>query len=410
MDNGNIKKVELLAPAGNLEKLKFACWFGADAIYIGGKQFGLRAYSGNFDDADFATGIAFAHSLGKRVYVTVNAYLRNDEIDELPAYLLKLAAFGVDAIIVADPGVLAIARKVTPNLPIHISTQANTVNYAAVELWQQLGAERVVLARELTLAEISAICAKTTMTIECFVHGAMCVSYSGRCLLSNYLNQRDSNRGGCTQPCRWKYNLVEEQRPGQYFPVTEDARGTYIFNSRDLCMIEHIPALIASGVHSFKIEGRMKSAYYVATVTQAYRRAIDACYAGNYDAAMAERSLAELNKIAHREYGSGFYFGEPGAAGQIYDNSSCEQSHDFVGIVLGYDFVSRLATIEQRNNIKRGETVEFMQPEGLAFSQVLLEMNDDDGQMIDVAPHPQQIFQVRVVRPVEPNSLMRRVI
>ena len=410
MDNGNIKKVELLAPAGNLEKLKFACLFGADAVYIGGKQYGLRAYSGNFDDTDFANGIAFAHNLGKRVYVTVNAYLRNDEIDELPDYLLRLQALGVDAIIVADPGVFATARKIVPGLPIHISTQANTVNYATVDLWQQLGAERVVLARELSIEEITEICKRTTMTIECFVHGAMCVSYSGRCLLSNYLNQRDSNRGGCTQPCRWKYNLVEEQRPGQYFPVTEDDRGTYIFNSRDMCMIEYIPELIKSGINSFKIEGRLKSAYYVATVTRAYRQAIDACYAGRYDASLATQLLAELNKIAHREYGSGFYFGESGADGQIYDNSSCEQSHEFVGIVLSYDENSKLATIEQRNNVKCGEKVEFFQPGGLSFAQPIVEMYDSAGLTIDVAPHPQQIFQIRVDQPVEPNSLMRRVL
>ncbi|MFA6075234.1 MAG: U32 family peptidase [Negativicutes bacterium] len=405
-----MNKVELLAPAGNLEKLKFACLFGADAVYIGGKQFGLRAYSDNFNDADFIEGLAFAHSMEKLVYVTVNAYLRNNELEELPEYLRKLESFGVDAIIVADPGVMLIARSVTPNLPIHISTQANTVNYAAVELWQQLGAERVVMARELTLDEITVICAKTTMNIECFVHGAMCVSYSGRCLLSNYLTGRDSNRGGCTQPCRWKYSLVEEQRPGQYFPVTEDERGTYIFNSRDLCMIEHIPALINSGIYSFKIEGRMKSAYYVATVTNAYRRAIDAYYNGKYDDAFAVQLLSELNKISHREYSNGFYFDNPGAAGQIYDNSSYQQSHDFVGIVLNYDITSGFATIEQRNNIKRGETVEFFQPNGPTFSQTLLEMYDDIGQPIHVAPHPQQIFTVRVEHSVEPNTLMRRAL
>ena len=403
-----MKKPELLAPAGNLEKLKMALIYGADAVYMGGKAFGLRAFSDNFEQDDMRQGIAYAHSLGKKAYITINIFPHNDDLAALPDYISDVAAMAADAIIVSDPGVYRIARQTAPGLPIHISTQANCTNWAAAQFWQELGAARLVLARELSLREISLIRQKVDIELEAFVHGAMCMSYSGRCLISNYLTGRDANRGECAQPCRWKYHLMEESRPGVYLPVTEDDRGTYIFNSKDLCLLQHLPELVDSGLSSFKIEGRMKSVHYVATVVKVYREAID-CYASSPASFKVRESwLDELQKVSHREYTTGFYFNKTSAQDQIYTSSSYMQTHDFVGLVKEYDPISGRALIEQRNNIKAGEEIEIMQPGGENFRQRIRDMVNADGMPIDVAPHPQQLVTMPVNRPVVPYSMLRR--
>ena len=402
-----MKKPELLAPAGNLEKLKIALAYGADAVYMGGKAFGLRAFSDNFTEDEMREGIAYAHLLNKKVYVTLNVFPHNDDLAMLPDYLRFLADHQADGVILSDPGVYRILREVAPDLPVHISTQANNTNWSSVLFWQDLGARRVVLARELTAADIREIREKTALELEVFVHGAMCISYSGRCLLSNYLTARDANRGECSQPCRWKYFLMEETRPGQYFPVQEDERGTYIFNSRDLCLLPYLPELMQLGVNSCKIEGRMKSVHYVASVVKVYRQALDACLNDPENYTVKEEWLQELGKISHREYTSGFYC-DDGHVRQIYTASSYLQTHDFVGLVLDYDPVSGMAVVEQRNNMRRGDVVEVMRPAGDNFSQTLRDMQDATGQAIEVAPHAQQIVRIAVNQPVEPYSMLRR--
>lgn len=401
-------KPELLAPAGNLEKLKIALAYGADAVYMAGKSFGLRAFGDNFADAELQQGIEFAHSLGKKTYITVNIFPHNDDLLGLPEYITRLAELGADAIIVSDLGVFRIARQVAPKLPIHISTQANTTNWSTVEFWKELGASRVVLARELSLTDIQLIHQKVEMELESFVHGAMCISYSGRCLISNYLTGRDANRGECAQPCRWKYHLTEESRPGQYFPVQEDERGTYLFNSKDLCLINHIPELVDSGLHSFKIEGRMKSIHYVATVVKAYREAIDSYFGSALPWEPKQAWLEELQKISHREYTTGFYFNKTTQHDQIYGSSSYLQTHNFIGLVKEYNPLTGMAVIEQRNNMKVGEKIEIMQPGKDNFVQIITEMFDVEGKAITVAPHPQQIVTMPVAQPVLPYAMLRR--
>jgi putative protease len=408
-ENKNMKnKPELLAPAGNLEKLKIALSYGADAVYMAGKSFGLRAFGDNFDDIELQQGIEFAHKLGKKAYITVNIFPHNDDLLGLPEYIARLAAIGADAIIVSDLGVFRIARQAAPSLPIHISTQANNTNWAAVQQWQELGASRVVLARELSLADIKLIRQKTTLELESFVHGAMCISYSGRCLISNYLTGRDANRGECAQPCRWKYHITEENRPGQYFPVVEDERGTYLFNSKDLCLINYLPELVDSGLHSFKIEGRMKSVHYVATVVKVYREAIDSYASSSTPFMVKQEWLDELQKISHREYTTGFYFNKTTEQDQIYSSSSYIQTHSFVGLVKEYNPDTGIATIEQRNNMKVGEKIEIMQPGMENFAQTITQMFDEEGNAITVAPHPQQIVTMPVVKPVTPYAMLRR--
>lgn len=398
---------ELLAPAGNLEKLKMALLYGADAVYMGGKAFSLRAFGDNFDETELEQGIAFAHKLNKKAYVTINIFPHNDDLSALPAYIHYLAEIGADAIIVSDLGVFRIARQVAPALPVHISTQANTTNWSTVQFWQELGAARVVLARELSWADIKLIRQKSHIELEAFIHGAMCVSYSGRCLLSNYLTGRDANRGECAQPCRWKYQLMEESRPGVYLPVVEDERGTYIFNSKDLCLIRHIPELIDSGLHSFKIEGRMKSVHYVATVVKVYREALDS-YMSSTPFTVKQQWLDELQKVSHREYTTGFYFNKTTREDQIYTSSSYIQTHNFVGLVREYDPATNMAVVEQRNNMKVGETIEIMQPGAANFAQTISQMFDDQGNAITVAPHPQQIVKLRMTQPVVPYAMLRR--
>lgn len=403
-----MKKPELLAPAGNLEKLKMAVIYGADAVYLGGKAFGLRAFGGNFTPEELQEGVEFAHAHNCKVYVTINIYPHNSDLLNLPEYLKYLVSINVDAALVADLGVFTMAREIVPELPLHISTQANNTNWAAVNAWHKLGAERVVLARELSLAEIEEIRAKCSVELEMFVHGAMCISYSGRCLMSNYFTGRDANRGSCAQPCRWKYSLQEEKRPGQYFPVLEDERGTYIFNSKDMCLLPHIGQVIASGVDSLKIEGRMKSVHYAATVVKAYRQAIDSYMENPAAFAVQPEWLDELNKVSHRDYTTGFYFQKTTADDQIYATSSYQQTRDFIGLVLGYDATSGLATIEQRNNMKRGQVIEVFQPTGHTFVQTIDKMFDENGAEIEVAPHPQQIVQIAMQEQVEPYSMLRR--
>lgn len=401
-----MQKIELLAPAGNLEKLKTAIMYGADAVYIGGEAYGLRAMADNFDREQMIEGIKFAHGRGKKVFVTVNIFAHNADLSGMPEYIKSLDEIGVDAVIVSDLGVFSIVREVAPNLEVHISTQANNTNYKTAELWYKLGAKRIVLARELSLKEIREIRARIPqdMDIEAFVHGAMCMAYSGRCLLSNYMTGRDANRGACAHPCRYKYYLVEEKRPGEYFEIAEDERGTYIMNSQDLCMIEHIPEIIDAGITSFKIEGRMKSSYYVATVVKAYREAIDSYLSDRENYKFNPKWIDELSKASHREFSTGFYFGKPEK--QIYSNSSYIRTHDIVGLVREYDEENKIATIEQRNRVFKGEEVEILTPMGENFTIVLDEMWNDEGEPIEVAPHPQMIYRIKIDKILKPFDML----
>lgn len=403
-----MKKPELLAPAGNLEKLKMALLYGADAVFLAGKSFGLRAFSDNFTEDELKEGVGFAHSLQKKVYVTVNIFPHNEDLPTLPAYIRFLSDCHVDAVIIADLGVYRIIREIAPKLPIHISTQANNTNWSSVLFWQELGVRRVVLARELSLADINQIREKVNIELEAFVHGAMCISYSGRCLMSNYFTGRDANRGQCAQPCRWKFNLVEEKRPGEYYPVMEDERGTYIFNSKDLCLLPNIPELINSGLDSFKVEGRMKSVHYVATVSKVYREAIDAYIANPHNYSVRPEWLEELQKISHRAYTSGFYFNKTTQHDQIYGSSSYEQTFDFIGLVKSYDSSTKMAVIEQRNNIKIGQKIEIMQPGKANFVQTITEMFDMEGNSILVAPHAQQLLRMPMSQEVVEFAMLRR--
>ena len=401
------KKPELLAPAGTMEKLQMALAYGADAAYLGGAQFGLRAFGGNFTNEEIRAAVNLAHGVGKKIYVTVNVFPHNDDLVSLPDYLRFLADVEVDAVLVADLGVFMLAREIAPQLPVHISTQANNVNWRTVRAWQELGAERVVLARELSREEIREIRRHTDVELELFVHGAMCISYSGRCLLSSYFTGRDANRGGCAQSCRWKYALVEESRPGECYPIEEDARGTYIMNSKDLCLLPYLDEVVDSGIDSLKIEGRMKSVHYVASVVKAYRMALDACLTDT-SYKVREEWLTELEKVSHRSYTTGFFFGKTTEADQIYGSSSYEQTSDFVGLVRAYDEKTKIAAVEQRNNRKLGQEIEIFQPVGASFRQKLAEMWDTEGQEIAAAPHPQQIIRMRMAQPVEVNSILRR--
>ncbi len=405
-----MKRVELLAPAGNLEKLKMAVLYGADAVYIGGQKFGLRAKADNFSEEDIQQGIQFAHDRGCKLYVTLNIIPHNDDLDGLPEYVEQLARLGVDALIVSDPGIFSIVRKVAPNMEIHISTQANNTNYQSANFWHELGAKRIVVARELSLTEIKEIDIKTPkeLDIEAFVHGAMCISYSGRCLLSSYMTGRDSNRGDCAQSCRWKYHIMEEKRPGEYYPVYEDEKGTYIFNSKDLCMIEHIPELVEAGIYSFKIEGRMKSSFYVATVVSAYRKAIDAYMADPENYKFNPEWLCELSKASHREYTKGFYFNKTSGEDQIYHTSSYVRDYDFIGMVLEYDKETKMAKIEQRNRMIVGDEIEVMSPNKDYFVQTIESMKNEDGEDIRTAPHAQMIVYMLMTEEVEPFAVLRR--
>ena len=404
-----IKKPELLAPAGNLEKMKMAVLYGADAVYLGGKAFGLRAFGGNFTYEELKEAVDFAHARGRKVYVTVNIFPHNSDIEKLPDYLRYLQEINVDALLVADLGVFMLCRKLIPDMELHISTQANNTNWATVNAWKELGAKRVVLAREMSLNEIREIRAKCDVDLEMFMHGAMCISYSGRCLLSNYFTGRDSNRGSCAQSCRWKYALVEETRPGKYFPIEEDDRGTYIMNSKDMCLMPHIKDVIESGVDSLKIEGRMKSVHYAASVTKAYRLAIDNYFADPENFTVKQEWMDELEKVSHRAYTTGFYYHQPDADDQIYGKTSYDQTSDFVGLVRSYDAATGYAVVEQRNNMKVGQEIEVFQPTGPLYRQKITSMIDNEtNEEISVAPHPQQIIRMKMEQPVEEYTILRR--
>ena len=379
-------------------------------MYIGGQRFGLRASADNFSPEQMKEGVEFAHKRGAKVYVTVNIIPHNHDLVGLPQYIKQLEGIGVDAIIVSDPGIFSIAREVSPDMEIHISTQANNTNYKSAEFWYKLGAKRVVVARELSFGEIREIKDKTPqgLDIEAFVHGAMCISYSGRCLLSSYMTGRDSNKGACSHPCRWKYSLVEEKRPGEYYPVYEDERGTYIFNSKDLCMIEHIPQLIEAGIYSFKLEGRMKSSFYVATVVSAYRKAIDEYQKDPANYKFDPKWLEELSKASHREYTTGFYFDKTTGNDQIYNTSSYIREYDFVGLVLDYNEETGIATVEQRNRLIVGDEIEVLRPDGSYFTQTISQIINEEGESIRTAPHPQMIMQIPMDQKVCEFSILRR--
>ena len=401
-----IVKPELLAPAGSMEKLKMALLYGADAVYLGGKSWGLRAFADNFSEKEMEEAVKFAHTLGKKVYVTVNIFAHNADLASLPDYLRSLERIGVDALLVSDLGIWSIARKTVPEMALHVSTQANTTNWAGVRMWEDLGAERVVLARELSLDEMAEIASKTQAELEVFVHGAMCISYSGRCWLSSYLTDRDGNRGACAQVCRWEFSLTEKNRPGQSYDVAEDERGAYVMNSKDLCLLPYLPQLMGAGVTSFKIEGRMKSAHYAASVVSVYRRAIDACWEDPEGYRVRPEWEEELEKVSHRPYTPGFALGKPSASTQEYAFSRYLQTHDFVGLVRGWE--SERVVIEQRNHVKEGEILEVLLPDGSLRSLVLEDMRDEAGQPITAAPHAQQIYSCRSREAFPPFSLLRR--
>lgn len=415
-----MKKPELLIPASSLEVLKTAVLFGADAVYIGGEAFGLRAKAKNFSPEEMKQGIAFAHQHGVKVHVTANILAHNEDLTGAERYFRELKELKPDALIIADPGMFTLAREICPEIDIHISTQANNTNYLTYLFWYKQGAKRVVCARELSLREIKEIREKVPedMEIESFIHGAMCISYSGRCLLSNYFTGRDANHGACTHPCRWKYAVVEETRPGEYLPVYENDRGTYIFNSRDLCMIEYIPEMIEAGIDSFKIEGRMKTALYVAAVARTYRKAIDdyleseAKYRANMD-----WYRSEISKCTYRRFTTGFYFHKPDESAQIYDNNTYVNEYVYLGIATQTaDCVKDLqqgqrqgffVRIEQKNKFCTGDEIEIMKPDGRNIPVKVLSMLTEDGQEVESAPHPGQILWIALSIPAEKYDLLR---
>jgi len=403
-------KVELLAPAGSLEKLKTAIFFGADAVYCGGLNFGLRAGADNFTVQELKEGIDFAHQRDKKVYMTLNMIPHNKELDQLPEYIEKIKELDLDALIISDPGVFAFVKKEMPEMEIHISTQANNVNWASALFWAEQGAERIILARELSKEEIKEIAQKTDgeVELEYFVHGAMCISYSGRCLLSNYFVGRDANKGDCAQSCRWKYHLVEEKRPGEYYPIEENDQGTFIMNSRDLNLAEEIGELIELGLSSLKVEGRMKSVHYAATVINTYRQLIDQYYENTADFKADPELLAELRKISHRDYTKGFYYGKPGSKGQRYESSSYLRTYDFMGVVKGYDSENKEALIEVRNKIFKGDDLEFIVPGQKTFTIKAEYLINEEGEEIEAAPHPKQLIKIPLNREIPAGSLLRR--
>ena len=405
-----MQKPELLSPAGSLSKLKTAIAYGADAVYIGGDQFSLRVAAENFTSEQMKEGIEFAHQRGKKVYVAANVLAHNENLDSFGEYIRQIELLGADAVIVSDLGMFSIAKEQAKNLEIHVSTQANITNYAAANAWYKLGAKRVVLARELSYEEILTIRKNTPpdLELEIFVHGAMCISYSGRCLLSNYLASRDSNAGNCAQSCRWKYYLSEEKRPHEYMPIEEDARGTYIFNSKDLCLLEHMKELYACGACSFKIEGRVKNEYYVAVVTKAYRNEMDRYEKDPPHYEMDPNNLAEVSKVSHRLYTTGFFLGKPQSDAQVYGSSSYIREYEVVALVRGYDPETKLATLEQRNRIFDGDEVEFINPDTPNFCQVAKDMKTLRGEPVEVTNHAAMEYTMPVDYPVGTFTIVRK--
>ena len=404
-----MRKTELLVPANNLEVLRTAVIYGADAVYIGGEAFGLRAKAKNFSPDDMKEGIAFAHERGVKVYVTANILAHNYDLEGARKYFRELKEIKPDALIIADPGMFTIAKEECPEIEIHISTQANNTNYMTYQFWHKMGAARVVSARELSLREIKEIRENIPddLEIESFIHGAMCISYSGRCLLSNYFTGRDANHGACTHPCRWKYAVVEEQRPGEYLPVYENERGTYIFNSKDLCMIEYIPEIIDAGIDSLKIEGRMKTALYVATVARTYRKALDdfAESEEKYRANM-DWYRSEISKCTYRQFTTGFYFGKPNEETQIYDSNTYVNEFIYLGIVGEID-ERGYARIEQRNKFCKEDVIEIMKPDGRNIPVTVNAIYDVEGNEVESAPHPQQILYLDLSETTDQYDLLR---
>ena len=402
-----MNKPEILSPAGDFECLQAALDFGADAVFLAGKMFGMRSSSKNFDRDDLKKACDLAHSMGKKIHVTCNILPKNSELEALPSFLEFAQDIGVDALIIADPGVLEMAKRCAPKVAVHISTQAGVTNYATANALYNLGASRVVMAREVPLSDIAEIRAKTPkeLEIECFVHGAMCVSFSGRCLISSYLTGRDANHGDCAQPCRWKYHLYEEKREGQFFPVEEFDGGTYLYNSRDMCMIEHIPELVAAGVSSFKIEGRAKSSYYTAVTTNAYRHAVDDFYAEGENFKLKPWIKEELEKISHREYSTGFYFGyEPG---QTTDNGGYIRRYDAAAF-CEESIDDTTSVISQRNKFCVGDTLDILPPGGVPYNVKCISLTNEDGEQVESAPHPKQILTMKSDLPVPAGSVLRR--
>lgn len=404
------EKPELLIPASNLEVLKVAVTYGADAVYIGGEMFSLRAKAKNFSNEDMKEGIAFAHKYGKKVYVTANITAHNRDLEAVRAYFKELKAIKPDALIISDPGVFMIAQEVCPEIDVHISTQANNVNYETYKFWHKLGATRVVSARELSMKEIGELRKNIPddLEIETFVHGAMCISYSGRCLLSNYFTGRDANLGACTHPCRWKYYISEESRPGEYLPIEENERGTYIFNSKDLCMIDHMPDIVQAGIDSLKIEGRMKTALYVANVARTYRQAIDDYFE---DPALYEKRIPyykeEISKCTYRQYTTGFFYGPTTHETQIYDSNTYVREYTYLGLI-GEQNTAGLYSLEQRNKFSVGETIEVMKPDGRNIDVTVKAITDEEGKPMESCPHPKQKIYVDLGIPLEKLDLLRR--
>lgn len=403
------KNIELLAPAGNYGKLQIALIYGADAVYVGGEAYGLRAGAANFTEEEMKKGLKLTHSMGKKIFVTMNIIARNEDLEGMAEYASELEKMGVDGVIVSDPGVFYLVKEIAPKLEIHISTQANNLNWRTCKAWYEQGAKRVNIARELSLKEITEIRKNVPeeLELEAFVHGAMCISFSGRCLLSDYMINRPSNRGECAQPCRWNYSLQEEKRPGEYMPVFENERGTYIFNSKDLCMIESIPELVNAGITSMKIEGRMKSEYYTAIVVRAYRKAIDSYLADPEKYVFKEEWLRELETVSHRQYSTGFYqMGDRGQ--QVYSTSSYCRSKNYIGMVLSCNQETGEAIIIQRNNFGVGDTIEVVTPGDLIFEQKLTRLEDEKGNAIESAPHAMMMVKIKLDHPVPENSILRR--
>ena len=405
-----MKKPELLIPASSLEVLKTAVIFGADAVYIGGEVFSLRAKSKNFSMDDMREGIAFAHAHGTKVYVTANILAHNGDLEGVEAYFHELKEIGPDALIISDPGVFQIAKEICPEIDVHISTQANNTNYRTYRFWHDLGATRVVSARELSIDELRELRANIPeeLEIETFIHGAMCISYSGRCLLSSYFTGRDANQVACTHPCRWKYAIMEETRPGEYLPVYENERGTYIFNSKDLCMIDHIPELVAAGIDSFKIEGRMKTALYVAVVTRTYRQAIDDYMRDPklYESRM-DYYKEEIAKCTYRQFTTGFFFGKPDHDTQIYDSNTYVKAYTYLGLI-GESRGDGYYSLEQRNKFSVGDIIEVMKPDGRDMEVSVKGMTDEDGQPMESCPHPKQKIFVDLGVELSSFDLLRK--
>lgn len=404
-----MRKPEILAPAGNLEKLKIAIDFGADAVYLGGGKLNLRAFAGNFTKEEIAEAVKYCHDRGRKVYVTLNVFARNFDLNGAGDYIKELESLGVDAVLISDPGLIAIAKEVAPNLEIHLSTQANTVNWRAAKFWYDLGVKRIVLAREMSFNEIKGFTENLPeeCELEAFVHGSMCMAYSGRCLISNYMLGRDSNKGICANVCRYKYFLVEETRPNEYFPVVEDENGTYIMNSKDLCMIKHIPELVQSGVYSFKIEGRMKSEFYVASVVKAYREALDSYWEDPENFEFKQEWMDILLKVSHRPYHTGFFFGKSGE--QNYEDSSYIRDYDIVGIVKEFDEETMTATIMQKNRVFEGDSVDVLRPYTPNFSIKMNSMYDVEKDVeTNVANRAHMIFKMKVDTPLKVNDMLIR--